>query len=378
MILSVVIVSWVAHRQWKLTQAAAGFAFVGGLAFLVAALFPSLLTLVIGGVFGLVAASCLIPLMTQLYQNHYPESERGGLFSQTSRYRIVVAILFSDLAGRFLTGRLESHPLLLAFYALALFSMASFLHKIPSDPLPLRESPHLLQSFRHLKEDHFFRWTLYCWMIIGFANLMMVALRVDYLANPQHKIEMNPTQIALLVGVVPNIARLLMSGIWGWLFDHLDFYRLRMLLNMSFALATVTFFTGDSMSGLLVGAVFYGIGIAGGDVAWSLWVTKFSPPKLVAEYMSIHLFMTGIRGIIAPLTGFWIVAHYSISTAAWIGVLMILIATAMLFREPKKRINLSKQCWNAGKKRQKTKIQFLPQRKRRTAEENTIYYLLKN
>lgn len=340
MLLSVLVVAWVARRRWQLTQAAAGFAFAGGIAFLVAALLPSLITLVLGGLLGLISSSCIIPLMTQVYQNHYPETEKGRLFSRTNRYRILVAILFSDLAGRFLTGRLESHPLLLACYALALFSMALFLHQIPSDPLPIGKSPHLLQAFRHLKEDHFFRWTLYCWMILGFANLMMVALRVDYLASPQHGIEMSPTQIALLVGVVPNVARLFMSGVWGWLFDHVDFYRLRMILNLSFALATLTFFTGHTMNGLLLGAVFYGIGIAGGDIAWSLWVTKFSPPKLVAEYMSIHLFLTGIRGILAPWTGFWIVAHYSISTAAWLGAIMILIATLMLFREPKKNIFL--------------------------------------
>ena len=336
MLLSVPVVAWVAKRQWKLTQAAAGFAFVGGLCFLIAALFPSLPSLVIGGLLGLIASSCLIPLMTQVYQYHYPENTRGRLFSKTNRYRILAAILFSDLAGRFLTGRLETHPTLLACYALALFSMAHFLAQIPSNPLSIQKFPHPLQAFRHLKQDHFFRWTLYCWMILGFANLMMVALRVDYLASSQHGLHMNPTQIALLVGVVPNVARLLMSGIWGWLFDHVNFYRLRMILNLSFAIATLTFFTGNTMNGLLLGAIFYGIGIAGGDVAWSLWVTKFSPPKLVAEYMSIHLFLTGIRGIVAPSVGFWIVAHYSISTAAWTGAILILISTAMLFREPKK------------------------------------------
>lgn len=336
MLLSVPVVAWVAKRQWKLTQAAAGFAFVGGLCFLIAALFPSLLSLVIGGLLGLIASSCLIPLMTQVYQNHYSEIERGKLFSKTNQFRILSAILFSELAGRFLTGRLESHPILLACYSLALFSIALFLHQIPSDRLFIQKSPHLFHAFRHLKQDHFFRWTLFCWMILGFANLMMVALRVDYLANSQHGLQMSPAEIAILVGVVPNVARLLMSGIWGWLFDHVNFYRLRMILNLSFAIATLTFFTVNTTNGLLLGAIFYGIGIAGGDVAWSLWVTKFSPPKLVAEYMSIHLFLTGIRGIVAPSVGFWIVAHYSISTAAWTGALMILISTAMLFREPMK------------------------------------------
>ncbi|MES2309067.1 MAG: MFS transporter, partial [Verrucomicrobiota bacterium] len=140
------------------------------------------------------------------------------------------------------------------------------------------------------------------------------------------------------LGVIPNIARFIMSGIWGWLFDHVSFYRLRMVLNVSFALATLTFFTGNTMNGFIFGSILYGIGIAGGDVAWALWVTKFSPPQHVAEYMSVHTFMTGLRGIIAPWVGFWIADHFSISTAAWIGALMILIATLMLLKEPKQNV----------------------------------------
>jgi hypothetical protein len=36
-------------------------------------------------------------------------------------------------------------------------------------------------------------------------------------------------------------------------------------------------------------------------VAWSLWVTKIAPPGQVADYMSVHTFMTGVRGLLAPM-----------------------------------------------------------------------------
>ncbi|NDF01570.1 MAG: hypothetical protein EB034_25395, partial [Verrucomicrobia bacterium] len=50
---------------------------------------------------------------------------------------------------------------------------------------------------------------------------------------------------------------------------------------------------------MALGAVIFGVSNAGGDVAWSLWVTKFAPPERVADYMSVHTFFTGVRGVAA-------------------------------------------------------------------------------
>ena len=55
-------------------------------------------------------------------------------------------------------------------------------------------------------------------------------------------------------------------------------------------------------------AIIFGISNAGGDVAWSLWVTKFAPPNRVADYMSVHTFFTGVRGVMAGVSAALIVA----------------------------------------------------------------------
>src|SRR5688572_32357747 len=107
---------------------------------------------------------------------------------------------------------------------------------------------------------------------------MMLPLRVEYLANPKYGQQFTVEHIALLTGVVPNVARLVMSPIWGYLFDHMNFFALRVTLNIGFAIGILTFFLTGSFEGMVAGAVVYGISNAGGDVAWSLWVTKFAPP----------------------------------------------------------------------------------------------------
>jgi MFS family permease len=192
---------------------------------------------------------------------------------------------------------------------------------------------HPFRALRFARDDRIFRHTLICWMLMGFANLMMLPLRIEYLASPRHGLELPVHEIALLTGVIPNIARLLMSQIWGRLFDRMNFFALRVTLNAGFAAGILTFFLSDSWAGLVTGAIIFGISSAGGDVAWGLWVTKFAPPEHVADYMSVHTFFTGVRGVVAPLAAFHLLNHLSLTTMGWISAGMILLASLLLLPE---------------------------------------------
>jgi len=172
-------------------------------------------------------------------------------------------------------------------------------------------------------------------MLMGFANLMMLPMRVEYLGNPKYGLALTVGEIAFLTGVVPNSARLFLSPFWGWVFDRMNFFVLRMTLNLGFAVGILSFFTSNSVTGLIVGAIVYGISNAGGDVAWGLWVTKFAPPERVADYMSAHTFFTGVRGVLAPLVAFHLVSTLSMGTLGWISAGLILLATLLLAPEIK-------------------------------------------
>jgi len=334
------IVTRVESLGWPVSLAASRLAALGASTFLVMAALPHLTVFVIGSVVAMASSSAAIPLMTQIYQENYPDRERGKLFSRTFMIRIATAAAFSELAGRVLTGHIDWFRWLLLAFAAA-FGLASFsFARIPSRPLAASGGTHPFRALRYARDDRIFRVTLLMWMLMGFANLMIIPLRVEYLANPKHGVTwggaaLTTAQIALLLGVIPNLARLVMSPVWGWLFDRMNFFVLRMLLNLGFALGMVSFFGGSHVEWLIVGAVIYGISNAGGDVAWSLWVTKFAPPERVADYMSVHTFFTGLRGVIAPAVGFQLVAHWSVTAISWLGAGLIVLATLLLVPEIK-------------------------------------------
>ncbi len=332
------VVGWVERARWPAAQAAARAAWVGAICFLVMALVPWLPLYVAGGMIAMASASAAIPLMTQVYQDNYPAVSRGRLFSRALMIRIGAAILFAYVAGWMLSLDFGFYMRwLLVIFAIAFAFAGWCFTKLPSRPLTESGSAHPLRAFRAVREDRLFRWTLICWMLMGFANLMMYPLRVEYLANPAyeslHHQRLDPAEVALLVSVIPNAARFSLSPLWGWLFDRMNFFVMRIVLNLGFALGILSFFTGNDLTGLMLGAVIFGVSNAGGDVAWGLWVTKFAPPERVADYMAVHTFFTGLRGVIAPLVGFQLVQPGSLAPMAWVAGGLILVATLMLVPE---------------------------------------------
>ncbi|MEO8426960.1 MAG: MFS transporter [Verrucomicrobiota bacterium] len=333
LVLTPLIVSRVESFGWPTSKAASRIAAVGAASFLVMTLFPVLPVFVIGSVVAMAASSAAIPLVTQMYQENYPEAKRGRLFSRTIMIRIGIAALFSKVAGDALSVRIEHFLWLLLVFAAA-FGFASFcLARCPSQPLTASVGKHPFRALRFVRTDRLFRQTLICWMLMGFANLMMNPLRVEYLANPKYGLTLTVSAIALFTGVIPNLVRFVLSPVWGWFFDHMNFFVLRITLNLGFALGILAFFTSHSQAGLVIGAIIYGVSNAGGDVAWSLWVTKFAPPERVADYMAVHTFFTGVRGVIAPIVAFQLALSLPMVVLGLISSALIGAATLLLVPE---------------------------------------------
>jgi MFS family permease len=328
------IVSFVEARGWRTSNAAARLCEVGAGAFLIAAVLPMIPVFVVCSIIAMATVSATIPLMTQVYQENYASNERGRKFSRTLMIRIGATVVFTQIGGMVLDAHIELSRVVLLVFAISTAFAAGCLKRIPSSPLHQSGGTHPLRALRYTKTDRLFRLTLINWMLMGTGTLMMQPLRIEYVANPKYGQTWSVMTIALLTGVIPNAVRLLLSPFWGWLFDHANFFVLRVILNIGFMLSIVTFFMSNTFHGLLIGALIYGISNSGGDIAWSLWVTKFAPPQRVADYMAAHTFFTGCRGVVAPVLSFQLVAaNVSMETLGWICAGLIIGGTLLLVPE---------------------------------------------
>ncbi len=355
LLLSPVLVNVARWMGLRPTEAVGRLLFLGGLCCLALGVYPNPKFFALASLLALTATTCAIPLMTQVYHDNYPESRRGKLYSNAFMIRIAAAMAFGWLGGQILephlggvasalgvklfrvTAYVMKVPgrwrILCGLFALAYFGAAWAVSRIPSAPLRSDAVGHPLRALRFLRTDPVFRNALIAWMLMGFANLAMIPMRVEYLGNPRHGLALGATEIAFYTLVIPNAARLVMSPVWGRLFDRMNFFALRATLNVGFAVGIGAFFMSDSPTGLLVAATLYGISTAGGDVAWGLWVTKVAPPGQVTDYMAVHTFLTGIRGVLAPVAAFHAVQTIAPAQMGWIAGGMILASSLLLLPE---------------------------------------------
>jgi MFS family permease len=346
MLLTPALVTLVARSHLSGAQAASRLLLAAAGCLLVPVFVPLATVFLVAMSAGMVLSSLVIPLFTQIYQDNYGASERGTLFTRAAVVRIASAAAFAYLGGWLLEQGMSANArwvlLILAVSAVfAAFCVSRFPSKRGAQAVPLNEKGkvNVWHALSYVKTDALFRRTLCSWMLMGMGMLMIVPLRVEYLANPKYSLGLTPVMVAFIMNIAPNLVRFFFSPMWGRLFDQLNFFALRVMLNGILAVSMLFFFHSRNVWMLLFATLLFGIGTAGGDVAWNLWVTKVAKPEHVGEYMSVHLLFNGIRGLIAPFLGFYGTQYLPIqwvvylAIAFMIGGCVIIVPEARHLRE---------------------------------------------
>lgn len=329
LLLSPLATSLVRQRGWTAARGLSVFGWTASAGFVLAATGGTAVYLA-GSLLGLLALSLGLPLVTQIYHDNFPARARGHLFARVMMLRVGVTGLFAWAAGAWLDRSFEYYRLLLLVFAAAAGLSAWWSGRFPARRLADGTSVNPLRSLRHLRHDATFRWILAGWMLMGIGNLVMLPLRIEYLGDPRYGHDYSPLLITLCVTVVPAVVQLVFALPFGWLFDRMNFFLLRIVLNFLIAGWIACFFFGHGLGGYLAGGILLGLSLAGGSVTWSLWVTKIAPPGLVAEYMGVHTFLTGLRAGVAPFLAFYLAAFVPMGQLA-LGCIAAILLGSLAF-----------------------------------------------
>ncbi|MDC0088196.1 hypothetical protein OAI07_01495 [Akkermansiaceae bacterium] len=273
------------------------------------------------------------PLISQIYRKHYANETRGKLFSIAGVVRGLATAITGVLVGAWLSERGSDYHGLFWLYGGCCIAMAVCVQMMAKVTLRKAQSMKLFDAFRHVSGDKAFKKLLVTWMILGFGNLLCYALLVEFITNPIYGFTFDAKRVAWITTTIPMIVYLLCIIPWGMVFDKLPFYRLRVLVNVFFISGALSYYLGGTYLSLCIGMALYGVGRAGGNILWNLWVTKFSTEENVGEYMSVHSFLTGVRSTLAPVISFAIVGLVGASTIAIAGASMMVLSSAMLIPE---------------------------------------------
>jgi MFS family permease len=323
LLLSPIGLSIINHLNLRISTVLAGLWVLCAFAFAGMALSPSIVIFVVFVAALQILASQGVPLLTHLYSTNYPADKRGSWLSNTFIAGSLLAIGFGLAGGKLLDYNVDYYPLIFVLGIFAALLIAFGLYRIPSDKTSTLKSRHPIQSLSDAWSDHLFRKMLIGWMMIGMGNLMMIPLRLEYLANPIYGINASNFQVTVLMTFIVLTFRVLSTKVWGVLFDRMNVITLRIILNMVFLFSILFFFYASNLWVIGFGCALLGMAFGGGGILWTLYVTKIAPPEKVSTYMSVHGFLTGIRMALAPFIGYAVLHYAHPVLAAWISISLI-------------------------------------------------------
>ncbi len=263
--------------------------------------------------------SVIIPGQNNIYQKNIGSKRRARVFGLTLSLGMTVSVIVTFIAGRMLDLREESFRWILAFTGVCGFLSAAALSLIRIQEPVIKKSCERLSwkqillepvsgTLRLLKENKDFAAFERSFSIYGMGFIMMQPIIPIYLVD---KLHLSYTVNFLAKGIVSQLGMLLLSPVIGKYHDRMHPYRFMagaFGLLMFFPLLVVASSVAQGSLTLPVILIFtayavFGLAMAAVNITWNMGSIYFAGDENASIYQSVHVTMTGIRGLIAPVLG---------------------------------------------------------------------------
>ncbi|MGB0716815.1 MAG: hypothetical protein ACPGXK_13110 [Phycisphaerae bacterium] len=318
----------------------------------------------------------VITIRSSLWKSNYPTEVRGQITAKLQRFRFIISTTTSLVAAAVCDAYPAAYgfiyPIVATCGLLAVW-MARSLHvrgekrvlavaddsagarQRPLDQPPIEPfslvallSPGKVfgQMFRVLREDKKYRDYCFAQFLMGTANLMTISVIVILVTT---KLDLDSSwefwiSTVLLVGLL-QLGLFGSLNRWGALFDRVGVLSFRVINVSCWTLslvaglfATLAITNADGIGpahipwavGLFALRGFLaGLGRGGGALAWHIGHLHFSESADSDLYMGIHVFLTGVRGLLAPLWGVWL--WQNIGAGVWGVAIALSVGSLVLF-----------------------------------------------
>lgn len=193
-------------------------------------------------------------------------------------------------------------------------------------PLSLLES--LRQVGRVLRQDKDYRWFQLGFFLNGSAFFMSVGVVLKLCDRMEG---FGAKELALLFGALPLGVLALSSPFWGWTLDRIGIIWQRVLVAAAMTVYLSCYFLGLIFAQpwlIYVGSFLRGVSEGGGQVTWQLASVHLAPRSAdVPLYNSIHFTLNGIRGLVMPWVGLWLMGRLH----AWTVAVAVVISASSIF-----------------------------------------------
>jgi len=288
----------------------------------------------------------IIPATNSIYQHNIRNANRGVMFGYTASLTTLITLVGSYLAGRILDSDENWFRVFFAIVGV-LGCYSSFLLALikvekknfdPATRIDLKKlfiSP-VLRAFEVMKKNRNFAIFQRNFFIYGIGFLIIVPVIPKYLVEI---LKMSYTSSFVGKAVITQIPILILAPIAGKVFDKKNPANFSSIAFASLSLYPLfllisSFFIGSTIAVFLTYFAFlmYGIAMSGILITWSISSMYFAGDEDAAMFQSVHVTLTGVRGLIVPVIGFLIMKFFGIRAVFIVSICFLLIASFLSFK----------------------------------------------
>jgi MFS family permease len=297
-----------------------------------------------------------------VYKHNYSESKRSKLFSYVATIATIMILITSTVFGYFLDMNYSLYRIcfpiaglmgMLTYYNLSKMislsmddyldpgkkSLSTFSSGLLKDILilPIRDMLRIFKNNRPFLRFEFF------FFLYGIAFMVILpavpVFLVDHLGMSYAPISAAKGLVfhSALILFTPLMGRIHGSGnptkFCGYIFLILALYPLLMIAAKYIGFAGFHF---DKVMVVFAAHFFFGLGMSGITIAWSLSTIYFAPVAEVSNYQAAHITLTGIRGIFSPVLGYAVMKIFAIEYTFLLSAVLFIIGGILMLIEYKK------------------------------------------
>lgn len=256
-------------------------------------------------VWSAVVQTVVIPAQNAVYQANYDPAIRGRLFGRTQVFLGAATAAAALGAGFWMNADPQAYRWLYPVAGIAGFAATQVFGSIRlrrttlagADPSPKRPRPAL---WRILLEDPAFRRFEAAMFVYGLGFMCMLPVMALLFVDELH---MDYADASLAKGVVFSAVPVVALTFAGRMHDRLGLERVAIRSYVVLALFAAGMAVVRTPAQVVALFAFFGLGMAGVNIAWSMGPIKFAPPGDAARYMGVHVALVGIRALIGHPLG---------------------------------------------------------------------------
>ena len=278
----------------------------------------------------------LFPAINHLLKASYSHDDFGKLFSYASTVNKVMMMI-----ATFLFGLLLDHN----NYAFTYIYPMVVETEVPKPNFFVAIYYSLKNMVLILKGNKPYRDFEFSFMFYGFAWMATAAVITIFFEKVLH---LNYSSIAFYKNAYNTLAILLLPYFgrligkidprkfavytFGFMLLHLFFLGLTEYYDVHFELWGIKVYYS-----LIASYIFYGLFAATMALLWYIGSAYFCKDDEVSDYQSVHLTMTGFRGIFAPLVGIYFYELFGFTGVFLLGIFSLVIAIAIMLLSMKRK-----------------------------------------